>query len=690
MVRISTTSAEGVLAAEAPAPPDRIVGRLLDPQGTPVKWMMTEEVKNGYGGPEASAPSFLPRRNPDVMYFALGQVASSNLHSLFDRKTDTAISFSGQTTMQRSRRDPDLLEVTIPVPGNTLIRVMSDYYTKTLGLPYFIPFDDTYFPKPPVVWSSWDNYYAEVKEEDIVRNTAWIADHLKVYGLKYVRLDDSYDRGKDGEHYWIENWNQNTFPHGPKWLADYIKSRGLHPGIWLVPNAYAGAVGQHPEWYLRYKDGKIVRDYNTPALDSTNPQVHEFLQKLFTTLDEWGFEYYMFDGEYSIPKYVPGVDLNRLYDKSLDPLVAYRYRLKLIRQTIGPQRFIEGCPAGTPLNGIGYFNASFTGEDMYPSWQGQYNLFSSINANAFLNHIVIYVMPGEGIEVGPPMSVEEAQKRRVRSVVETARTREDPLKGFGTTLPEARTLASYVALTGVVYTVSSVMPELPEERVKLLKMTLPTMPILPIDLFSRGTDMPLWDLFKRTTPDDYIHNYPEVLDLKVSATAGVFDVVGLTNWRSWPTTRTLGFADKLGLNPEASYVVFDFWGQKLLGTFKGRMDVAIDPHDTRVLLIHPLLNRPQFVGSSRHISGAYSIQELAWDGSKNLLRGTSDSVPGDEYALWFYLPKGVTVSQVRAATKGNAAVPAQHDSSGNSLKVTFPGQHEAVDWEVEFAGKTAQ
>jgi hypothetical protein len=200
----------------------------------------------------------------------------------------------------------------------------------------------------------------------------------------------------------------------------------------------------------------------------------------------------------------------------------------------------------------------------------------------------------------------------------------------------------------------------------------------------------MWDIFKHTTPDEYIHNYPEILDLKVNAPSGVYDVAGLTNWRSWPTQRTLSFTDKLGLNPEGSYIVFDFWGQKVLGVFKGRMDVTIDPHDTRVLLIHPLLNRPQLVGTSRHISGAYSIEDLAWDGSKHLLRGTSVSVPGDDYTLWFYVPAGVTVSRVSARSKGDTAVPVQHDLKVNSLKVTFPGQQAAVDWAVEFAGNFSQ
>jgi hypothetical protein len=65
---------------------------------------------------------------------------------------------------------------------------------------------------------------------------------------------------------------------------------------------------------------------------------------------------------------VPAVDRSALNDRSIDPLVAYRNRLKLIRETIGPERFIEGCPAGTPLNGIGYFDSYFNGQDMYASW----------------------------------------------------------------------------------------------------------------------------------------------------------------------------------------------------------------------------------------------------------------------------------------------------------------------------------
>ena len=682
-LKISSTVANAVITAVAPASANRVVARLLDPQGTPVDWVGTSEVADGYGGAETHNPSFLPRRNPECMYFALGRVSSPIFHSLFDRQTDTAIQFIDRTVLRRNAEDADLFDVTMPVEGNATIRVIPEYFTKSLGVPYYKPFDDSYFRAAPMVWSSWTSYYEAVREEDIVRNADWLAANLKPYGFQYVQLDDGYDRGNKGEHYWIENWDARKFPHGPKWLADYIRSKGLQAGIWIVPNAYAGAVSQHPEWYLRDKRENLVLDYATPALDSGNPEVLAFLKRMFRTLDDWGFEYYKFDGEHALPRYVPAVDRARLHDSAADLLAAYRHRLEVIRDTLGPRRFIEGCPAGTPLNGIGFFNSYFNGHDLYNNWQGMHPLFSSINANAFLNHVAVYVMPGEGLELGLPMTVEEAMRKRPRIVVDTARTREEPMTGFGVTSAEARTLVTYVALTGVAYPLASVMPELPAERVKLLKATMPTMPILPVDLYSRGTDM-RWDTFKHTQADFYIHNYPEILDLKVDAPSGNYDVVGLTNWRSEKTTRDLDLVEKLGLDADARYIALDFWNQRLVGVAQNRLQAEIEPYDTRVLLIHRLLDRPQVLGTSRHITGAYSVAKLSWNAAARKLAGEAATVPAEPYVLWVHVPRGLTLARLRAAAQGGAELPVDRRIAGDLLTVSFSGAARPVEWEMEF------
>jgi len=684
-VNISSTFTTAILTAQAPAPQNRIPVRTLDPQGSPVDWRGTDEAMLAYGGTETRNQSFLPRKNPEVMYLALGLVSGSQFHGLFDRKLDVVIQFTDQTTLRRADDDETLLDVKMPVPGNAMIRLIPDYYTQVLGMPSYTPFDDTYFKAAPIVWSSWTGYYQDVTENDIVRNTDWLAKNLKSYGFQFVQLDDGYDRGKNNEHSWIENWDRLKFPHGPQWLTSYIKSKGLHAGLWLVPNAYAGAVDKHPDWYLYSTEGQIVHDYETPALDSTNPQALGFLKTLFSTLDDWGFEYYKFDGEGSLPQTMTELDRDRLFDRSVDPVASYHNRLKVIRETVGPHTFLEGCPAGMPLNGIGYFDSYFNGHDVFNNWSGMHALFSSISANTFFNHIVAYVMPGEGLELGTPMTMEVAKQKRAPGVLKEISQRESPASGVGVTDAEARTLVSYVSLTGVAYPVGNVMPDLPEQRLKLLRQTMPTMPILPLDLFSRGTDL-RDTTFRRVHPDDYIHNYPEVLDLKVQAPSGAYDVVALTNWRSEAATRTISLIDKLGLESDSGYIAFDFWNQKLLGVFTDRLQIDIEPHDTRVLSIHPLLKRPQLIGNARHITGAYSILDQRWEAANKKLSGTSESLPEEIYTLWFHVPRGLTLSQVNLVSKTGRKIPAQHVLTGESLMVSFPGQLEPVSWELSFAG----
>jgi hypothetical protein len=189
-------------------------------------------------------------------------------------------------------------------------------------------------------------------------------------------------------------------------------------------------------------------------------------------------------------------------------------------------------------------------------------------------------------------------------------------------------------------------------------------------------------------PDYYVHNYPEILDVKVNATPGAYDVVALTNWRSATEARSINLKEKLGLAADRDYVVFDFWGQAELGVVKNTLDASVEPHDTRVLFVHPLLDRPQLVGISRHISGAFSLQNVAWDETKRTLRGTSETVAKDPYTFWIHLPAGVQVAHAKA-TSGGGKVAVTQKVTGSSLMVRFEAQPAAVDWELAFTPRGA-
>ena len=73
-LKISSTAPGAVLTGQAPVSKARRLARLLEPDGVPVTWQGTGECAGTYGGGYTRVPSFLPRENPECMYFALGQV----------------------------------------------------------------------------------------------------------------------------------------------------------------------------------------------------------------------------------------------------------------------------------------------------------------------------------------------------------------------------------------------------------------------------------------------------------------------------------------------------------------------------------------------------------------------------------------------------------------------------------------
>jgi len=103
-----------------------------------------------------------------------------------------------------------------------------------------------------------------------------------------------------------------------------------------------------------------------------------------------------------------------------------------------------------------------------------------------------------------------------------------------------------------------------------------------------------------------------------------------------------------------------------------------------VLLVHRLLSRPQLIGTSRHITGAYSIQDLSWDAAGNALYGLSEIVPGADYTLFIHLPPGMTATPTPTATAGANPIEVLQERNGNLLSVTFKSPKSPVSWQVKF------
>jgi hypothetical protein len=123
---------------------------------------------------------------------------------------------------------------------------------------------------------------------------------------------------------------------------------------------------------------------------------------------------------------------------------------------------------------------------------------------------------------------------------------------------------------------------------------------------------------------------------------------------------------------------------------KGRLTLDVEPHDTRVVHIRTLLDRPQLIGISRHISGSYSVLEQSWDGGNNRLHGVSETIAGEPYAIWINVPERFRVARIRAVRQGRGELPVAKEVTGGTLMMRFGGQSQPVEWETQFelAGRT--
>lgn len=620
-------------------------------------------VKGTAAATEERIPARLKDQDNGVIYTSLGFVSAGNIHSLFDRKTDIMIQFPKESELRRNACNNKAMDVTIPIGEGAEISLIPDYYTEEIGLARYqkTKFKPVYRPMPqrfkraPVGWSSWYCYYMNPTEQDIMKEADVLARLLKPYGMEYVQLDACYTRGEEAN--WLE-WYKKLFPSGGKQLFQYIKSKGLKPGLWL--NAYganyakpACADKYREEFFLRDKNGQLSQacctaDNTVVKLDYTNPEVFEkHLKPLFRTLvNDWGLKYLKSAGWGAWMDYYEKNKVNA-FDGSQDSREIYRKVQSVIRDIMGPDNYITGCAMHEFGIGFDIFDGSRVGADDAAVWHprrkggmSMQTYFDSLFGANYLNGIVWWSYPDD-VMVRPPL-----------------------------TLDEARTIVSSIALSGQTYIVSDFMGKLSKQKLELYKKTMPTMPITAIDLYPFKSE-PICC----PRPDER----PKALVLKVDAESGVYDVVAIYNWSDAGDFKEISFAEDLGLCGDKKYLIFDFWNEQLEGVFENKIEVEVPTHGVRVLVIRALLDRPQLLATSRHITGAFSITKLGWNSSEFTLSGTSATIPDTPYSLFVYVPAGTTLSKVDS----NADV-LFHKSDNGLLEVAFQGQEEPVNWKLKF------
>lgn len=648
--------------------------------------------------PASRIPARVREQDNGVMYTAYGLVTVRGVNRLFDRSTDIMIVFPESASLNRDDNDASLLNVTFPVGGEPDEQNMAHgepsvsltpfYYDKVVGLtkhqktsfvPKYRSIPDR-FDRAPTGWSSWYCYYMTTTEADMVKETDALARLLKPYGLEYVQLDACYTRGEEAN--WLE-WNKEAFPHGGKWLFQYILDKGLKPGLWL--NAYGdnyakpSMAEKYPEdFFLRDKKGNLsgaccTADRTVVRLDYTNPAVMEkHLRPLFDTLvHSWGLKYLKAGGWGTWMDYYEK-NRSQAYDSTLDSREAYRSVLENIREIMGDDNYLLGCAMHEVGCGFGLFDGSRTGGDDLAQWypseetrMSMHTFFNSLFGANYLNGICWWSDP-DNVMLRPPL-----------------------------TYDEARTIATTISLSGQAYISSDFMDTppprdrfrrpihqrianaLPAERLELYRKTMPTRPIHAMDLYPYRCEPVVM-------PQPA--SFPRILDLKVNAAAGAYDVAALYNWEDEKGEKSISLVDDLGLDPARRYLVYDYWEKAFLGIVRDTLTLGVPAHGVRALVIHPLEDKPVVLATSRHLTGTVSLKEVQWDGTKHQLTGRSEIVQGDPYTLYLYVPEGMTVSSARVMSGGKAKVnitATPVEEGGSFVAVTIEDEETSLVWQVD-------
>jgi alpha-galactosidase len=218
-------------------------------------------------------------------------------------------------------------------------------------------FGKTRYEKPPRVWCSWYSLYKWINEHIILNALNSLGD----LPFDVFQLDDGWQITHG-------DWEPTRkFPSGMTELASRILDTGRTPGLWIAPfmvTKLSSIYRDHPDWLLRDEHGRpvpvgITWEGVPYALDTSHPEVLEWLGQLIRKVRGWGYNYLKLDFLYA------GALPGKRY-KDIPREEAYRNALKVIREAAG-DAYILVC--GAPiLPSIGLCDGLRVGPDVSPYW----------------------------------------------------------------------------------------------------------------------------------------------------------------------------------------------------------------------------------------------------------------------------------------------------------------------------------
>lgn len=475
------------------------------------------------------------------------------------------------------------------------------------------------------LWCSWYPLRMTINEEIVLAHAQIAAQHFKPLGLNVIQLDHGWQRG-DICGDWVPN---ERFPHGLKWLSQQLQSRfGMKLGLWIAPTQVAATsqlFREHPEWMAQGPDGHPARTGRWFWVP--NPEM--------TILDAGRPAAAKWIEETFARLSAEGASYYKIDFIAGSP--SLRGAMEAIRRGAGSEAWIRYCQT-PPLLSVGLASSAYIGDDTgdagLDDWMRLERINAPLLAASYWVNDRLYHREVCDMSVGMAAGVEEAR--------------------FKLTL---------MTMSGCSISFSDDFRSLESPRIRMMQQCLPpgNPPARPLDLFDR--ELPsLWHMHCQR--DD-----------------AQWDAVGVFNFEDRPQERTIEL-EALGLPAGAEVVAFEFWEEKLLGSYKDRVTLALARQTARIVLINRLPAHPQVIATNMHVLGGYhEITRLTWDDNRLLLSGQYQRMPGLEGKAYIYVPDGFRPRPDDSPTNGSARL----NSAGKNLWVqTVRFQAAQFDWCLAF------
>lgn len=411
----------------------------------------------------------------------------------------------------------------------------------------------------PIGWMTWYAVGFDADERTVLENAAAFQekfggclDEKPVLWVDWEWCHRKFrSRGEDGEDALTPH--AKAYPRGLKALAGDLRRMGFTPALWVAPQADVrtnALLAAHREWILGsspFWGGHVFAD-------STAPGFYDgYLKPAFDLYRSWGYEMFKWD---CMP------NTWRFYKEKKDhfaarghtPESAFRKLLEDGRRAVGGGTYLLYCHASKPYDEVflpnrRLFTAARIGDDVF-DW------------SAFCRHVVKAYLDFLPYANETMLDVDNLVLREKYS-----------------TLAQARTRVTFVALTGLPVTLGDRIADLDEARIGMLRRIMPVVKAEP------GSPAPVLkdDLLELTA--NYVRD-----DRRWTMRA----------WSNLSTNRTLTVTVSA-----PGQATWDVWNERLVSADGRACACPVEPGDTLLVKVTPLeAHGPTLVGATRHLTQA--------------------------------------------------------------------------------------